>query len=164
MARRKGDGVGGRGNRKPIEIKIAQGSLNSTREAKNYPVLPKGVPLPPAWLTDAQRAVWLRLAQCVAPMYITTEADVVAFEAFVNVMVDIQVARASLEMHGNAIFTETESKYGTTIKTRPEWKVLSDLDKRMLTYLSRFGMTPADRGRVSSLKPQGKGNTFEQFK
>lgn len=145
-------------------MKILQGSFNVTRELKNYPVLPKGIPLPPADLNDAQVAVWLRLAAVIAPMYITTEQDAEALRGFVNVIVDAQVARASLEAHGNEVYMETTSKYGTTIKVRPEWKLLSDLDKRLLVYLSRFGMTPADRGRVSSLKPQGKGNTFEQFK
>jgi len=45
----------------------------------------------------------------------------------------------------------TNSKGGKMLRARPELALLGDIDRRLLSLLARFGMTPADRSRVDDL-------------
>ena len=36
------------------------------------------------------------------------------------------------------------------VRARPEVAMISDADRRVATWLARFGLTPADRSRVSA--------------
>jgi Phage terminase, small subunit len=50
-----------------------------------------------------------------------------------------------------ALACATESTSGSVLsRARPEVATMSDADRRVATWLARFGMTPADRSRVSA--------------
>jgi len=47
-------------------------------------------------------------------------------------------------------------------RSRPEIADIADADRRFCMWLSRFGMTPADRSRVSAAMPES-GNPFAEL-
>jgi hypothetical protein len=122
---------------KPTKLKLLQGNPGKRK-------LPKGEPEPellggdvpaPEWLTCKHaRAVWVELAPMLAGMGVFTVADTRALGQLCRVLGTADMLDAA----------------GAPVSTT--------LAAEARMYFARFGMTPADRARVSKVdhKPESK--------
>lgn len=94
---------------------------------------------------------------------ITTADDAAAFELLCSSWAEAQKLREVLRREG--VTYETLKSQGTRmVRARPELTALGDIDRRVLNLLARFGLTPADRSRVSDLAlPDPTSNPDDEF-
>lgn len=123
--------------RKPTALKLLQGNPGKRPLPKNEPH-PKVGCDPPPWLPLDARVEWKRLAPGLLRYRLLTELDGDAFAALCMMTAQL----ADLGAIPGASITDT------TKELRQLW--------------GRFGMTPADRSKVSSA-PEKKADPFEDF-
>jgi hypothetical protein len=114
-------------------------------------------------------------------MAVMTKSDLLAMEGLAESIADVRSARAALARplmltiypeKGDPFEKEvsapgeryywTYGKGGPMRRARPEIADISDADRRMGAWLTKFGGTPADRSRVSAGPPETR-NEFEDF-
>lgn len=159
-AAKGGRGGSGRGNRKPVEYREAAGTARRDQDATNPPVLKAGIPLPPPDFDEEHIRQWFYLADLIGLMNIATEKDAASLKDFVCIHVAKDRLRRDMDRLGWPVTYETE---GGVIKMYPQWSAIGELEKRALAYYARYGMTPADRTRVSQIGSPKRRNDFEDM-
>lgn len=123
--------------RKPTNILNAAGAFERNpkrkRERANEPVPVGELGDPPSWMTAAQCVVWDEVKACI-PQFTACGMDREAFIALVRM--------AEAVRQPKFILGATEA---------------------YMRALGRFGMTPADRSKVQTVRPAGDGNPFSKF-
>lgn len=146
--------------RKPTALKELAGTLQPCRTNEREPRLQPGVPLPPPHASAMARKVWPGIAGMLEEMGVLTAADAPALEALCETYADLLRARQALDRGisdgedliaaaGDLTYV-TEGKNGKMLRARPEVAMVADADRRLCMWLARFGLTPADRSRVSA--------------
>lgn len=116
-------------------------------------------PMPPPHISERAMYGWVQAAEIAHKMGVLTEADTVALEMLAEAIGDIRAARESLSQPlilGDVVMAEAGERYYWTTGTssmrraRPEVGDIADADRRIAAWCSKFGMTPADRSRVSA--------------
>lgn len=144
--------LGGGRPRKPTAHKRLAGTLRPSRENPAEPrATPIELPDPPEDLTDLERAAWVELKALIDPMQIATAADVVAFRAMVEDAGMLATLRKSFVDAGSEPVSVEETKAGAQLRMRPEVLSIPTYRKLMLLHFVRWGLSPADRQRVSAL-------------
>jgi phage terminase small subunit len=137
-------------------------------------VLTAGVPLPPRHLTETERECWISLGQQVSPLRVTSNADISAFESMVKAYAELVEARARMALYRerskqnpddySPFSYKAYTKDGYLWRAYPETGIIADADRRFGFWLGKFGMTPADRSKVSQVMSNGKKqNRFQRF-
>jgi P27 family predicted phage terminase small subunit len=148
---------------KPTALKIVAGTDRPCRTNPAEPKPPRGRPSPPLHLSDKARAVWANVVDTLDQMGVLTDADALAVEGLCEAYADVQAARTALAARDGALTYETETKVGgRMVRAYPEVAILADADRRLMAWMSRFGLTPADRSRVA-MAPTTGGNKFAEF-
>ena len=172
--------------RKPTHLKVVAGTAQKCRTNLNEPKPLAGVPPVPRHLSARARAAWAQLSAIVNDMGVLTEGDPVALEMLCCAYVDVLEARASLAgpltlnitvraedgtpiAAPPEILAEAGERYYWTIgksgpmrRSRPEIADIADGERRLAMWLAKFGLTPADRSRVSAA-PQTSTNAFAEL-
>ena len=172
--------------RKPTHLKVVAGTAQPSRINPAEPMPAKGIPAAPTHLSTRARAAWAQLSVIVNDMGVLTESDPVALEMLCNAYVDLLQARASLAApliltitvqseDGGEIqappsmmaaagerYYWTMGKGGPMRRARPEIADIADAERRVAMWLAKFGLTPADRSRVSAAPPTS-GNPFQNL-
>lgn len=168
--------------RTPTKLKVVAGTDRPDRANANEPKPRRERPSPPSHISDRGRSAWAEVVLICDRMGVLTEADPVALEAMAEALGDLRAARSSLglplilagEPDGDGNVKEHEvakageryywtfGKGGPMRRARPELADIADADRRLASWLAKFGMTPADRSRVSA-SDEGKTNAFDAF-
>ena len=119
------------------------------REPKAPPISADNIPPPPEVMSPYAAGAWRRLAPLLAGMGVLTEADLIAFERLCECYAEVQTARDAIAAAGGATYETTTDKGDTMYRSRPEAAAMADADRRLKTWLTEFGLTPAARSRVS---------------
>lgn len=154
--------------RKPTHLKLVTGTAQPCRTNKKEPKPNRERPSPPAHLSDKAKTAWGAVSLILDRMGVLTEADGPALEGLCGAYADLVAARHSLslpmilrykDLNGQEIVSEaseageryywTFGKGGPMRRARPEVADIADADRRFAMWLSKFGLTPADRSRVS---------------
>lgn len=145
----------GRGRpRKPTATKALQGTL---RKGRVNPAEPRGtlvaIPDAPAdLLTDDERAAWELYRGLVDPLKVATASDLEAFRAMVEDAALLRTLRRSYYVEGGGKPTYVEdTKAGLQLRQRPEPNMIATYRKVMFLHWARWGLTAADRSKVSAL-------------
>lgn len=161
--------------RKPTHLKVVAGTDQPCRTNKKEPKPRRERPSPPAHLSDKAKTAWGAAAVILDRMGVLTEADGFALEGLCEALADLHQARSSLarpiigrrldkETGEENVWTIAEAgelryvsfgKDGVMVRQRPEVAMIADADRRVSMWLAKFGLTPADRSRVSSSKDDG---------
>ncbi|MEK7178536.1 MAG: P27 family phage terminase small subunit [Patescibacteria group bacterium] len=149
--------------RKPRALKLVQGTDRPDRENKRAPA-PPSAPLPPPQkdLNPHEKRAWRELAALVDPLRVAAPADVVAFRHLVYCLGQVEQARAALRKAGSQTF-ETVSEGGVSVKKRPEVEIIATFEKILDAKLGRFGLTPAEREKVTKAGDDGVGDPLDEF-
>lgn len=144
-------------HRKPTQLKIVSGTAQPCRMNPSEPQPPRAVPAPPKHLSTLARKHWPYICAVLDTMNILTASDALAVEGFAECYAELLTARAEVEKHG----THYEGPNGM-IRAHPAVAQAADADRRFLAYLARFGLTPADRSRVSA-RAEAEKSPFADF-
>lgn len=132
---------------KPTAIKALRGTLRPDRmnRAEPTPVVASGKP--PAWLKGPARRNWLRLAPMLTRLGVLTEADEDMLAQLCTALAETVTCTRVVETFGPTY--ETTNRLGERmVKARPEVAMRAEARRAALLYAGRFGLTPADRGRI----------------
>lgn len=167
--------------RKPTELKRLSGTLRSNRANPDEPEVAFALLDPPDHLSDEVKDAWCDLAAVVHELGVLTVTDGLALEAAAGALADLRRARASLERplgkhNDDGVIVEIagagERYYwiagntrggGMTCRPRPELADISDADRRFALYLQKFGLTPADRMKVSVVDKKSEPSPWDIF-
>lgn len=147
--------------RKPLpkNLKMIRGTYRADRDnpdAPNPPPVPK-VPKPPPTLNADGRKKWRELAPILQDLGVLAEADLPAFEALcMHYGLMCEAARA-LKREGLLV------KGDRGMVKNPAAQLHRDNSAAFAKYCGLFGLTPADRSRVSAAPGPAKDNPFAQI-
>lgn len=159
--------------RKPDHLKIVAGTAQPCRMNPAAPKPERKRIIPPDHLTRYGKEGWEAAVSIAHSMGVLTVADTLAMESLAEAIADIRAARASLAApliqtteDGRTVQVAAggERYYwtGGLRRQRPELADISDADRRINSWVSKFGMTPADRSKVSA-SPEEKRNPFAEL-
>lgn len=140
----------------PTALKIARGN---TRTSAGEPKPRRVAPKPPAHLSAEAAEQWPRLVRLLMPLGVLTEADGDALAAYCAAYARWADAERHLTEDGVIVKSPT----GYPIQN-PYLAVANKALEQMDRYLSKFGMTPADRTRVRVEAAGEAKSHFEGFK
>jgi phage terminase small subunit len=154
---------GGR-NAKHVEQHQLEGTFNRTRhEGITNPEPPKGIPRPPAPLTDVEQAEWDRMVTRLEQSQTLSIVDDAALFEYVQLFAETQAIKAkdsellslAAELKNEAKRLTGESLFGAIdrIVTLEQLASKQRVQLRqghmaLRQYLVEFGLTPASRSRV----------------
>lgn len=150
--------------RKPRALKLVQGTDRPDRANARAPAA-SSVPLPPPpkTLSPRQKRAWKELAALIDPLRITSSADVVAFREMTRCLAMIDQADAELQASGGSLTYETITESGVTFRKRPEIEIIATFEKLLDAKLARFGLTPAEREKVSRIGDDASHDPLDEF-
>jgi P27 family predicted phage terminase small subunit len=144
-------------------LKIVAGNPGCRPLNKHEPQPPRARLAPPAYLTPVGKTAWRKMAALIDRMGILTEVDAPALESLCEVYAELRSARATIAAAGGQLTYETTNQAGgVMIRARPEMALIADADRRFAMWCARFGLTPADRSRVSARLSEDS-NPFGEF-
>lgn len=122
----------------------------------------KARPAPPAHLSIKAKTVWGEVSAVVYNMGVLTVADGMALEGLCEAYADLRSARAALQERGALTYETVTTSGGVMFRAHPEVAMAADADRRFMNWLSKFGLTPADRSRVSG-EAQKEPSVFDEM-
>lgn len=150
--------------RKPRALKLVQGTDRPGRANTRAPT-PASVPLPPAPkdLTAHEKRSWKHFAELVDPLRIAAAADVIAFREMVRCHGIIHQAAAELRAAGGKLTYVVVTESGPSVRKRPEMEIIATFTKLLDAKLARFGLTPAEREKVTKIGDDAEGDPLDEF-
>lgn len=144
----------------PSTQKKVTGTSRPARENKREPQLPvASYQAPPTSMTTEGKAVWKVFCPLAASMGVLTEADLQTLERLCEVAAEVRRLTKVISEEGHTYSTDAG-----LIKAHPAVAMAADADRRLLSYLTHFGMTPAARSKVQAIgEPQSKDPEDEFF-
>jgi P27 family predicted phage terminase small subunit len=140
----------------PTSLKALHGTTRRDRLNLNEPSPERGAPPAPAHLTDKQREAWGRFAAQLDELGTITVADGTALEGLVYAYTQLVAAQAEIEARGITVEFRT-ARGGRSIRQNPAVQIAADAERRLQQWLAKFGLSPADRSRVTAApKPDKK--------
>ena len=82
-------------------------------------------------------------------MGVLTLADKLALENLCEAVADLRNARDALAARRDLVYKST-TMTGVMHRPYPEVAMVADADRRVAMWLSRFGLTPSDRAKVTA--------------
>lgn len=156
--------------RKPTLLKMVGGTFKKDEANPNEPDAEQGAPDMPEYLDERQQAAWKYFVGVLAELGVLFRADAVALEALSCTYAQVQqlydALREQAAAGDDSLTYETTSEKGPTVqRAKPEVQLLKELNAQLQGWLGRFGLTPADRGRVSAAKKptNGSANPDDEF-
>ncbi len=149
--------------RKPTALKLVAGNPGHRKLPKNEPKLAPQLPLCPASFDSSERGLrrrraWSNLAQILLGMRVLTVADAIALEIAAIDLARVREADEHLQAEGEMLKSKRGGLY-----VNPWAGVLANAEKKLWNALACFGMTPADRSKVSTVGDDQQENAFGQF-
>lgn len=132
--------------RKPTALKLLQGNPGKRKLPKSE-VKPKSGCAPPAFLRGKALSQWERLAPRMIELGLVSEIDGDAFAALcLHTVTLAQIAALQDTLTGAAVVTCAGA--------------LADCTKELRQLWAKFGMTPADRTKVTAVEPSKEKDEF----
>lgn len=157
-------GAGGGRPRTPTALKDLRRTARADRanaaEPRSDPVT---ILEPIRGLSVNERRAWVELSALVNPTRVATAADLTAFRLMVEAVGVLADLRASLRKAKGALVYTERTKSGPQLRQRPEIALIEKYQKLAMYHLARWGLTPADRSRVSALAEPAGPDPDEEF-
>ncbi len=110
-------------------------------------------------MTSEGKAVWKVFCPLATSMGVLTEADLQTLERLCEVAAEVRRLTKVISVEGHTYSTDAG-----LIKAHPAVAMVADADRRLLSYLTHFGMTPAARSKVQAIgEPPNKDPEDEFF-
>lgn len=129
---------------KPTALKRLEGNPGNHDLSRVEPEPTKGAPRPPADLKGEALAEWGRIVPELDRLGLLTKVDRAYLVAYCEAWASFDEARKAIAEYGILV----EGRERTLVKN-PAAQVMKDSADLMLKFGSRFGMSPADRTRLT---------------
>jgi len=126
-------------NKKPDHLKVVQGTIRKDRSNPNAPELEVKIPKPSPSLPKEAKEEYIKLSSLLNNMRVLTEADQGELE-------NLAIARAQIKYLSKKLFKTSDLKEFRKIQI-----AINDAIRISAALSIRFGLSPADRSRVSVL-------------
>lgn len=141
--------------RRPTNLKILSGTFRPSLANKDEPKPLAEIPPAPAHLDADEQAAWKYFSEILGPFRIVTKQDEIALERLACCLVEVRRAQEVIRQRAKDGKTdptyESVGPKGTTMRrVEPIFSALAEAERRLRDWLGRFGLTPADRSRVST--------------
>jgi P27 family predicted phage terminase small subunit len=137
------------------QLKVLKGTAQRSRMNLQEPKPDTGVPEMPEGLDEEHQKSWAQHAKLLTGMKVLTVADGLALESMVRAHVELRRLQAEV-----AQLSAVERTDSGLLKRHPGISAVADYDRRYLSWLTKFGLTPADRSRVSAVVDAGVENPW----
>jgi P27 family predicted phage terminase small subunit len=138
--------------KKPTALKVLEGNPGNRslpkNEVKPKPLMPKC----PTWLHKYAKKEWKAIAPKLEALGLLTEVDKTALASYCQAYARWREAEEFMKQYGT-IF-KTPSGY---IQQVPQVAIAQKYMSLMLSALSKFGLSPADRAGLTVSKPNETG-------
>ena len=139
--------------RKPTQLKLLEGNPGNRtlpkNEVKPIPLAPKC----PSWLHKYAKREWRLIAPKLERIGLLTEVDATALASYCQSYARWREAEEFMQKHETTIF-KTPSGY---MQQLPHVSIAQKYQALMLSSLSKFGLSPADRAGLVVTKPDTGG-------
>lgn len=139
------------------EQKRLKGTLQPCRTNDNEPTPQPGTPIMPKELSKSAKVYWPIVIGHLDTMGTLAVADQHAIAGLCQALGDMRDARKQLVARGGALTYMTVTG---AWQAYPELILIDKADKRILSWVTKLGLTPADRSKVSSLKDKPVDEDF----
>lgn len=144
---------------KPHHLKVIEGNPGGRRLVE--PVKPPpSKPRCPSWLDDYAKTVWRRLVDILDGYGVLTTADRETMAVYCQAVAAYREATEKIAKTGLLV----QGQKGNAV-TNPLWRIQRDAARLIMEGSARFGLTPADRVRLTG-EPDGShgaGDTLEHL-
>lgn len=143
----------------PPELKVVKGETRPSRLRPDHAPPVKGAPQPPDWLNREAREEFDRYVEKLGQLGVLSATDdgVIAMAAMRRV--EIKELTERIEEQGYSYVSD-----GGLVKRNPDVAMRSEAMKHLQSLEASMGLTPSDRGRVSSTKSKKEDNPFANLK
>lgn len=144
--------------RKPAPPKLRVLKANEGRESGPFAGLrAAGAPAKPETIADdpVASAIWDRTASLLQDRSILSPADEGILVSYCSVYAQLIEVRAALRGQPLTVVNEESG----AMKAHPLLGVKSGLERSLYTFASALGLTPTDRGRVTTIEDVSGGQT-----
>lgn len=148
--------------RKPTHLQLVTGTFRPDRRSKNEPKPQRARPSPPEHLSDRAKTAWGYVSALLERMGVLTEADGMALEGLCESYADVLTLRRSRDAREAPTYETINQSGGIMHRAYPEFAMLEAADRRFCMWLSKFGLTAADRSRVTAGE-QRESNPFAEL-
>ena len=140
----------GGSNKKPTSLKIIEGTYRPDRANLNEPQLEPEIPAPSDSLPKEAKEEYFKLAALLNEMNVLTKADQGELES-------LALVRAQIKSLSKKLFKKSDMAEFRKIQI-----ALNEAIRVSSALSMKFGLSPADRGRVSTI-PQKKDNPWNKI-
>lgn len=137
---------------KPTALKLLEGTFRADRAAPNEPAPDPGLPSMPPHLVGVGADAWEFFGAELLKLGVLTVRDGAALELLCDAYAEWRAAREVVQREGMTY--ESGTKNGHAVIAHPAVRIAADAWRRMHRMLVEFGLTPAARARVTSVRPQ----------
>jgi P27 family predicted phage terminase small subunit len=146
--------------KKPTPLKILQGTDRADRRNKNEPKPKPAIPDPPEHLSEYAKKEWDKITKILLPLGLLTDLDAAALAGYCQAYGRWRLAEEELEKSPGLVIKTISGNYIQNPLVGIANKAMEHLRK----FITMFGLSPADRSRVSVEKQKQSENRFEKFK
>lgn len=133
---------------KPVELKVVQGNPGK-RPIKERPSYAPLTDHPPDELPPLGRALWRRIIKHLKPIRVVQATDREALLVLCDLWATYSAAMELVRRHGTLIRSRSKNDERATLVVNPAWRVARDAARQMEGLWASFGLTPADRSRLT---------------
>jgi P27 family predicted phage terminase small subunit len=137
--------------RTPAALKLVKGTAQPCRTNKKEPKPRRVIPSPPEHLSESAKVAWGKATVILDRMAVLTEADGIALEEVCETYAELIECRRILRESPEGRVYGSDTDNGIILRPNPIVVQIADASRRLGMWLTKFGMTPADRSRVSSV-------------
>lgn len=148
---------------KPTHLKLVTGNPGRRPLNEDEPQVDFERPACPAHVSDKGRETWGYVCGILEGMGIISTVDAIAIEMLCESYADYLAASKALEDFGGPYYETTTESGGTMYRAHPSLAAKRDADVRVRSWLSEFGMTPAQRSKIKLGDPQKTKDPAEKF-
>ena len=140
----------------PSDIKRLRGTYRQSREVKNE-ILTRGIPKKPVVMTKGASKFWTMLINRLSKIGSITVVDDLSLWILAESLATFMRTSKFLEENGDT-YTFINHKGETSIRPRPELKILNDAWVRIYSLFRQYGLTFQARSGIVPLTPKTKSN------
>lgn len=147
----------------PPELKLLKGETRPSRVRPDRAKAPPGRPQAPEWLGEDEREAFEEIVDRLELVGIASEADDHIITLAAMRVVEVRTLSEAIASDGHS-YTTINRDGQELVKKNPDVGSRDTAMKQLQSLLSSLGLSPSDRGRVSSSKAQKEDNPYARLR
>lgn len=145
------------------DLKVINGNFKTGKGVKKSKLpadrgkhkLPSDAPDKPAWLGDIESEIWDRTIKELHKVGTLQKVDAGSLECYCDAYARKIRAKQQIQDDGGSEYYETEGRQGRMRRVHPAVQVIQESEKKIKSFATEFGMSPAARKNLGYDPRQG---------